>query len=1342
MNVLKIKTVLPLLLIFTILFCGVASATDLKDESMQVTAVQMPFIENQCQTNSSFNYYANTYYGTAYITTQGLTHDIKLNETDNVAIQEQFKDKDGNTLKINPQGEDKSQTQVSVLHGSDSSQWQTNLPTYNQVLLGEIYPNIQVKVQSYGGNVEKLFFLQPGSDVNDIVIKVLGANNLKILDDGSLAIETDAGIILMSTPIAYQDNQKITVSYKLLENNNYGFSVGEYDLQKTLVIDPTLLYSSYLGGNGYDYGNALAVDSSGNIYITGQTSSTNFPTTTGVYQTTNNGGYDLYVAKINPSTGLIYSTYIGGNSNDIAYDIVVDSANYTYITGQTSSDNFPVTTDACQLTRTGNSDVFVVKLNPTGTGLAYSTYLGGGDFDAGRGIALDNNGNIYITGLTGSNNFPVSSTPYQKDFAGGVECRDCFVAEINTNTGLVYSSYLGGSGNDYGSGITVDNTGNIYIIGTTSSTDFPTSGPITSNHGNNDAFIVNLNPSKGLEYSIYIGGNGDDYGNDIARDNEGNIYITGQTQSSNFTTTTGAYQTQNNGDIDVFITKLNSSADLVYSTYLGGNSYDYGISIALDSAGNAYITGLTSSDNFPLTSDACQNTNFGEDAFMFELNSTGTGLIYSTYLGGRGSDIGKSIDLDSTGNIYIVGQTLSENFPTTTDAYQTTYNSNSDAFLVKFAAIYGPDLTINNLNITNNSGNNYTITAKIKNIGYAGAESFIVFLQDNSDIIGKNEINSLASNTSITLSWNWTPTTQGLHTLTVVADGQSEVTETDETNNQASEYINVTSLAPDLTVLSLQTPSNPYIGNIYPIIATIKNIGTSSTGKFKVILYDRANNPSNILAETTIYSLGIGESKDLTLNWTAISNSTDLEVFIDSDYEVKESDENNNTIHQVVSVSQGTVDLKVVMETLTNLYSGNSYPIKAIISNIGTGGAGSFQVNLSINGVPYGQKTVTYLNGGTSTELTWDWIPNRTGTYILSITANINQTVRESGVGSLLNNFAIQTILVNQGSWPDLTIDNVQTPSEFIINNTYIISADIKNIGTGAVPSFRVGLYDGTRLVDEKTVNNLNGESYINLTFSWTPTIKGQRTLTIMVDKNYQIRESNENNNRYIQQVTVLGNDPDLMVSYMQTLTNAVAGASYSISSTISNVGIGTASTFKVTFYDNGNFVQEQTVPLLESGASTNLTWNWTPTTGGNHNLTITVDSANQITENNENNNSINKTVSVVIPDLTASNMQIPVIANMGTTYTISASINNSGTGNAEQFKVALYDNGTIIEEKTVNSLSCGSSTTLTWNWTPTTMGRHNISIKVDNINQISESNEYNNSQTQFGFVLSPLLER
>lgn len=583
--------------------------------------------------------------------------------------------------------------------GSDPAKWRTNVPTYAKVKYQEIYSGIDLV---YYGNQQQLEYdliVSPGADPHRIAFDVRGAKRIRQDAQGELVLKVGEAEIRWHKPIVYQETNRsrheIAAHYVITDANHVGFKLAKYDTSRPLYIDP-LIYSTYLGGSAADGGNGIAVDSSGNAYVSGYTESANFPITSGAFQTSLGGSYDAFVAKLNPTgSALVYSTYLGGSSYDQGNGIAVDSSGNAYLTGFTESANFPVTPGAFQTTFSGGQNAFVTKVNPAGSGLVYSTYLGRGG-ENGYGIAVDTAGDAYIAGTTFSPDFPVTQGAFQTTLSGAY---NAFVTKFNpAGSALAYSTYLGGNYQDSGFGIAVDNSGNAYVTGFAESADFPvTPGAFETTYGGGNpevfscAFVTEFNSSgSALVYSTFLSGsreNEEDVGFGITVDNSGDAYVAGYTTSTNFPTTPGAFQTTLKGASNAFVTKLNPpGSGLVYSTYLGGNGYDLGIGLAIDRAGNAYVTGSTSSTNFPVTRGALQKNFAGvEDAFVTKFNPAGSALGYSTYLGGSGNDYGMGIAADSTGDVYVTGGTESADFPITTGAFQTTFGGVQDAFVTRIA---------------------------------------------------------------------------------------------------------------------------------------------------------------------------------------------------------------------------------------------------------------------------------------------------------------------------------------------------------------------------------------------------------------------------------------------------------------------------------------------------------------------------------------------------------------------------------------------------------------------------------------------------------------------------------
>ena len=465
-----------------------------------------------------------------------------------------------------------------------------------------------------------------------------------------------------------------------------------------------LATSTFLGGDGSSRAHAIDVDRAGSIYVTGQTTSVQFPTTPGTFDTTNNGFNDGFISKLNNSgTDLIYSTYFGGNVTDLGYEIKVDASGNAFVAGRADSSNFPTTAGVFQTTKSVSADAFVLKLNDTGSSLIYSTYVGGQGFDEARALDIDSSGNAYLQGQTNNNTFPTTGGVFDTSHNGGT---DVFVTKVNADaTALVYSTFIGGDGTDTARGIAVDESGNAYITGSASdsTTDFPTTpSAFQSIHqGNTDVYITKLNPTaSALVYSTFLGGTNSDSGGGIDINSAGNAFVAGSTFSTNFPTTTGTIDETANGASDVFVTKFNSTgSSLSYSTYIGGSSTDEGNGIAVDNFGNAFVTGRTfdGTTDYPTTTGAFDTThNTSTDVFVSKVNVLGNTLLNSTFIGGDSLDDAYAIAVDQNGNSYVTGDTRSSNYPTTADVYQADLNGVTNLFISKLGdnSIAGKTLDI------------------------------------------------------------------------------------------------------------------------------------------------------------------------------------------------------------------------------------------------------------------------------------------------------------------------------------------------------------------------------------------------------------------------------------------------------------------------------------------------------------------------------------------------------------------------------------------------------------------------------------------------------------------------
>ena len=722
---------------------------------------------------------------------------------------------------------------VNYLLGNDPAQWHRNVKTFGHVRYRDLYPGIDLV---YYGNPQQLehdFVVAPGADPAAIRLRFEGATAVTLADNGDVVVAVGGREVRLQAPVVYQSNgaarEPVAGRYVLDRDGTVNFSFGAYDRTRALVIDPVLVYSTYLGGgSGFDRGNGVAVDSAGAAYVTGSTTSTDFPAANPL-QATMAGNSDAFVAKFAADgSALVYATYLGGTDDDDARSIAVDGSGAAYVTGLTYSTNFPIA-NPLQGAMAGTRDAFIAKLAADGSSLVYATYLGGSDSDFGFGIAVDSTGAAYVTGSTTSTNFPTAN-PLQVANAGS---NDAFVAKLAVDgSALVYATYLGGSSGDDGKSIAVDSAGAAYVTGVTTSTNFPTANPLqVTMAGTYDAFVAKLAADgSALVYATYLGGSGEDDGWGIAVDSAGAAYATGYTGSINFPTT-NPLQGANAGSKDGFVAKLAADGSaLVYATYLGGSSDDAARGIAVDSTGAAYVTGSTTSTNFP-TANALQGTMAGNvDAFVAKLAADGSALVYATYLGGSGIDGGNGIAVDSTGAAYVTGRTYSTNFPTANPlqaANASSDGSHDDAVVVKLAE--SPDLVVSSVSDPPASivqGHSFNVTDTTANRGAAAdASTTRYYLSTDttitaSDVLltGTRSIPALGAglNSSDTVSVTVPlATTPGAYYLGACADDLTAVTESSETNNCRASASTITVTVPSApTVTSVSITGTLAVGQV------------------------------------------------------------------------------------------------------------------------------------------------------------------------------------------------------------------------------------------------------------------------------------------------------------------------------------------------------------------------------------------------------------------------------------------------------------------------------------------------------------------------------------------------
>ncbi len=592
-----------------------------------------------------------------------------------------------------------------------------SLATYKGLVYRNLYKGIDARYGVDRNGLKSEFLVAPSADPGRIRFEY-GDAALFVDENGELVVTTQNAELREHVPIAYQETAdgrriEVRVRYRVLANG-VGFELGEYDPELPLVIDPSISYSTFLGGSGMGAVTGVAVDSSGNLYATGWTEAIDFPIG-GAAQAANRGGVDAFVVKLNPAGNtILYATYFGGSAEDRAAGIAVDALGQAHVAGSTGSSNFPVV-NAFDGTFSGSRDAFVLKLNVTGNMALYSTFLGGSGYDAAMAIALDTAGNAYVTGDTQSANFPHPGGP-QATLGGKT---DAFVAKLSSAGALTYGTYVGGSNDEHSSSIAVTAAGNIYIGGWTTSINFPVVSALqVSLAGGQDGFITELNTAgSALQFSSYWGGSGGAPGspeqiNGIALDSTGAIYLVGTTSSSNFPVSSGAFQGNYSGAIDAFLTKLAANgASVVYSTFLGGNGFDWASAVVVDAARFAHVAGYTASPSFVSVGALQAGFKGLYDAFIAKFNQAGNAISFGSLYGGTGADAANAVAIDATGNIYLGGQTGSFDLALT-GAIQSTNLGNSTGWVARIqgSSSAPPPVSPSTVSVSPASGSGNTVT--------------------------------------------------------------------------------------------------------------------------------------------------------------------------------------------------------------------------------------------------------------------------------------------------------------------------------------------------------------------------------------------------------------------------------------------------------------------------------------------------------------------------------------------------------------------------------------------------------------------------------------------------------
>ncbi len=741
---------------------------------------------------------------------------------------------------------------VNFFRGSDPTRWRSRVATYAAVVYRDLYPGIDLRYEGVEGRIKATYLVAPGSDPSRIRWTYAGARSTRLDDDGNLLLAlpphggpkdtgaASAAFVREERPVAWQDDEgvrhPVAVQYRVAEDGSFGFVLpAGYDRARPLVLDPTLTYSTFLGGGGEDVGYGVAVDSTG-AYVTGYTLSIDFPTHGPIDPACGSDGncdfgyHDVFVAKLDPASSgmasMVFSTYLGGSESDYGLRIAVDPTGASYVAGIARS-GFPTTSNAFQQTHVGApaADAFLAKLSPDGSQLLYSTYLGGSGGEGAWGLALDASNNAYLVGQSTSSDFPATAGALDTVCGSDGNCDgvgDAFVAKLNPAASgaasLVFATYLGGSGDERGYGITRDAANQIYVTGRTASTNFPMAGvPFqTSNGGDYDGFLAKLNATgTALVYSTYFGGGGYDDLYSVALGASNRAYVVGLTYSSDLPTSAGAFQPSFGGIDDAYFAKFDpaasGAASRLYASYLGGSDDDQGFGLAVDAADVAYVAGFARSTDFPTAGGAFQPASGGYwDAFLAKIDPGLTGtdaLVYSTHLGGLSTDAAFGVALDAATNIFVVGQTYSADFPAV-GAFQAGPGGGSDVFLARIGnAATSADLRVSQVESADPASValalTYTITVTNDGPASASGARLAEILLGSASFVSAtpsqgscsvtqyfNELDvgclfgSLGGGASATVTFVVTPSASGV--LTSTASVASNVSDADSADNVAA----------------------------------------------------------------------------------------------------------------------------------------------------------------------------------------------------------------------------------------------------------------------------------------------------------------------------------------------------------------------------------------------------------------------------------------------------------------------------------------------------------------------------------------------------------------------------
>ncbi len=1117
-------------------------------------------------------------------------------------------------------GQDELPGKVNYFIGNDPKKWRTNVPTYAKVKYRNVYPGIDLVYYgngSAGGQLEYDFMVAPGADADAIALDVRAVREppLRIDASGDLVIPAKGGEVRFHKPVVYQPaansslvtrhSSLVQGHFRLDARNLVRFDLGPYDHSRPLVIDPALTFSTYLGGSGAvvsgSTGKAIAIDPYGyNVYITGSTSQADFPTMNPL-QKSLAGGENVFVAKLTPTGTFIFSTYLGGDGEDVGESIAVDLGGDIYITGATSSSNFPVAHPLEASPKSVAGHAFVSKLNTIGSVLLYSTYLGGSGSDIGNSIAVDTPGNVTVVGNTSSADFPMVN-PIQANPTGA------FVSKLNgAGSAFVYSTFLGGSSGTSANAVALDTSDNAYVTGA-SAANFPVTpgayqtsctkvGPATD-----CAYVTEVNAAGTvLVYATYLSGSNNDWGTGIAVDTSNNAYVTGYTTSPDFPNAWAA-QTTLAGLQDAFVSKLNANGTtLGYSTFLGGSQAPNasGITaanaIALDPGRTAYVTGWTNTTDFPLV-DPIQTTNNAvgtpenETAFVTEFDQYGTTILFSTYLGGNVYDVGNGIATDLSLNAWVIGSTSSTDFPMVNPLKATntdTWANQTVAFVAKLSpgpvpavSFSAPALSFPGgfLKVTS-SQQSVTLTnlgnAVLNISGMVATGDFaLVNTATSCPYLG----GTVAALANCTIDVTFTPTVTGARTGTVAisdnAGGSPQAVQLSGTGYP--------------TVAATVSPTSLAFGNqLISTLSTAQGVSVTNPGSAAISISSLTISNGWTETNNCLPAIPANSSCKISVVFapTASGNQSGAITLTD--------DAKNSP--QIITLSGTALAPVVTLSTQSLTFAGQapattSGPQTILLTNTGTGDLTPLTISTTGDFAQTNNCTVP-VNPGTACTIGVTFTPSapgsRTGTLTLTDNAtNSPQTVTLSGTGLA----AVVSLSATSLTFSGQALSTQSASQTITLTNTGSVALAPLAISAS-------GDFAQTNTCAGSVAPSAN--CVISVTF--TPTAVGPRSGALTLTDNAM-------NSPQSVSLSGTGQAPLVSFSAASLTFSGQAVSSQSAPQTVTLTNTGNLTLSSLTIARTGNFAETNTCPAsLAAGANCTISVTFSPLGAGTQSGTITV---------------------------------------------------------------------------------------------------------------------------------------